>query len=104
MVQVSSILAAAGYLLAYSGLKFVSGSPTVAVDGDAVRKFSSVFARFCSNSVGHHAKALEGYTIGQIHWKGYLEAGKQMVYLSGDSLEVCSQLILFTLILPLLGC
>ena len=35
--------------------------------------------------------ALNGYTIGPIQWRGHLEKGKPLVYLSGNSFKVCFQ-------------
>lgn len=61
MVQLSTLLAAAGCLL------FVSGSPLVPTE----------------------------YTVagGPIQWRGTLEEGKEPVYLSGDTFEVCPHLL-----------
>ena len=70
MVQVSTLLAVAGCLLSSSSV-FVSGSPLVPTERDVA-----------------------AYTLvdGPIQWRGTLEEGKEVVYLTGDSFEVCFHL------------
>jgi hypothetical protein len=71
MVQVSTLLAAAGCLLSSSSV-FVSCSPLVATERDVA-----------------------AYTVvdGPIEWRGTLEEGQEPVYLSGNSFEVCFHLL-----------
>lgn len=71
MVQVSTLLAAAGCLLSSSGV-FVSGSPLVPTERDV---------------------AAYALADGPIQWRGTLEEGKEPVYLTGDSFEVCFHLL-----------
>jgi hypothetical protein len=75
MVHVSTMLAALGCLLPYSSFLFVSGSPvnTLAVPSEQIKG----------------SGLPDGYKLTPINWRGTLEEGKPLVYLSGDSFEVC---------------
>lgn len=72
MVHVSTLVAALGCMLASSSSLFVSGSPTTGPRRRA------------------EAALPDSYTLTPIEWRGELEAGGPLVYLSGDSFEVCA--------------
>jgi hypothetical protein len=75
MVQISgTMLAAVGYLLTSSSFLFVSGSPVS--DSPVV-------------PTDRGAGLPEGYALTPINWRGTLKAGGPLVYLSGDTFEVC---------------